>query len=146
MFVQKSIEVILCILNCFIQDVQTSFSTGDTIGELLCWYIVSLRDADITLQRHLPPSFFLGMFVSTFESESDSEYELILSRVAREGWADSVDMMCAKMVHRIESAGIDLYKESRSCTDVVRDVMDYATSLMPSRLSRLATGAVSYKS
>jgi hypothetical protein len=46
--------------------------------------------------------------MSMSESVSDSEYELMLSRVADEGLTGWVDMRCTKMVHSVESAEIDL--------------------------------------
>lgn len=82
--------------------------SGDFIGESLQWYIVSLRDADITVQTHLPLVFFISMSKSMFDSDSDSDYELMLSRVAGEVLSGWVDMNFTKMVHSVESAEIDL--------------------------------------
>lgn len=43
-----------------------------------------------------------------FDSDSDSDYELMLSRVAGEVLSGWVDMNFTKMVHSVESAEIDL--------------------------------------
>jgi hypothetical protein len=46
---QKINELLLFILDGFVYLLQEGFSSGDSISQLLDWYIVSLRDADITI-------------------------------------------------------------------------------------------------